>query len=236
MLDIGFSEILVIFVLALIVLGPEKLPKVAAQVGRWLGRARAMARQFREQLEEEVNFEETRKASAKESPKPESPKPEPPQSPPPSGTTPGDSAAGSASGTGGAASTASDSTAPTTTEELNSGASPGEPHQDLTNEPWPYVAPVPPPEVANVFGDMLTPQHPSTVGPGAAPSGATAQQTESAAVASAQNGAATARTAAVMPEPAPESQVHWPHDHDIPETTTEKASPDAQPTTHERGI
>ena len=39
MLDIGFSEILVIFVLALIVLGPEKLPRVAAQVGRWIGRA-----------------------------------------------------------------------------------------------------------------------------------------------------------------------------------------------------
>src|SRR5690348_18454882 len=45
--DIGFSEILVIFVLALIVLGPEKLPRVVREVGRWVGRARAMARQFR---------------------------------------------------------------------------------------------------------------------------------------------------------------------------------------------
>jgi Tat protein translocase TatB subunit len=62
MFDIGFSEVLVIFVLALVVLGPEKLPKVAAQVGRWIGRARGMARQFREQLEEEVNLEEARKA------------------------------------------------------------------------------------------------------------------------------------------------------------------------------
>ena len=61
MLDIGFSEILLIFVLALVVLGPEKLPRVAAQVGRWIGRARGMARQFREQLEEEVNLEEARK-------------------------------------------------------------------------------------------------------------------------------------------------------------------------------
>jgi sec-independent protein translocase protein TatB len=49
-----FSELLIIFVLALVVLGPKKLPGVAAQVGRWLGRARAMARQFREQLEQEV--------------------------------------------------------------------------------------------------------------------------------------------------------------------------------------
>ena len=63
MFDIAFSEVLIIFVLALVVLGPEKLPKVAAQVGRWIGRARGMARQFREQLEEEVNLEEARKAA-----------------------------------------------------------------------------------------------------------------------------------------------------------------------------
>jgi sec-independent protein translocase protein TatB len=62
MFDFGFSEILLIFLLALIVLGPEKLPRVAAQVGRWLGRARGMARQFREQLEEEVNLEDARKS------------------------------------------------------------------------------------------------------------------------------------------------------------------------------
>ena len=48
MFEVGFSELLVIFVLALIVLGPEKLPRLAAQVGRWIGRARAMAKQFRD--------------------------------------------------------------------------------------------------------------------------------------------------------------------------------------------
>lgn len=57
-----FSEILIIFVLALIVLGPEKLPRLVSEVGRWVGRARGMARQFREQLEEEVQLEEARKA------------------------------------------------------------------------------------------------------------------------------------------------------------------------------
>ena len=62
MFDVGFSEVLLIFVIALIVLGPEKLPKAASQVGRWIGRARAMARQFKEQLEEEVNLENVRKA------------------------------------------------------------------------------------------------------------------------------------------------------------------------------
>ncbi len=54
MFGIDFSEILVIFGIALVVLGPEKLPKLAATIGRWVGRARAMARQFREQLEQEA--------------------------------------------------------------------------------------------------------------------------------------------------------------------------------------
>ena len=57
MMEIGFSKILLIFALALIVLGPDKLPKVAAEVGRWVGRARAMARQFREQLEDEATLD-----------------------------------------------------------------------------------------------------------------------------------------------------------------------------------
>lgn len=58
MFEIGFSEIMVIALLALIVLGPEKLPKVAAQLGRWTGRARSMARNLRMQLEQEVSYEE----------------------------------------------------------------------------------------------------------------------------------------------------------------------------------
>ena len=49
-----FPELLIIFVVALVVLGPHKLPQVAALIGRWLGNARAMARQFRDQLEEEA--------------------------------------------------------------------------------------------------------------------------------------------------------------------------------------
>lgn len=57
MFEVGFTEIILIFCLALVVLGPEKLPRVAAQIGRWIGRARAMARQFRDQLETEVDLE-----------------------------------------------------------------------------------------------------------------------------------------------------------------------------------
>jgi sec-independent protein translocase protein TatB len=55
MFEVGFSELLLIFAIALVVLGPQRLPKLAQQVGRWVGRARAMARQFREQLEEEAH-------------------------------------------------------------------------------------------------------------------------------------------------------------------------------------
>jgi sec-independent protein translocase protein TatB len=59
MFEVGFTELLLIFALALIVLGPDKLPRVASQVGRWIGRARTLARQFREQLEEEVDLTDT---------------------------------------------------------------------------------------------------------------------------------------------------------------------------------
>src|SRR5260221_7633511 len=58
MLDFGFSEILLTSAIALVVLGPERLPKVARQVGNWMGRARAMARQLSEQLEREVSADE----------------------------------------------------------------------------------------------------------------------------------------------------------------------------------
>jgi sec-independent protein translocase protein TatB len=73
MLDVGFSEILLTSAIALVVLGPERLPKVARQVGNWMGRARAMARQLSEQLEREVNADELLKLQSK--PRPGAPSP-----------------------------------------------------------------------------------------------------------------------------------------------------------------
>src|SRR5450631_1510063 len=68
MLDFGFSEILLTSAIALVVLGPERLPKVARQVGNWMGRARVMARQLSEQLEREVSADELLKEQAASKP------------------------------------------------------------------------------------------------------------------------------------------------------------------------
>lgn len=56
MFDVGFWEIVVIFGLGLMVLGPEKLSRIAAQLGRWVGRARRTASQLRYQLEREIDL------------------------------------------------------------------------------------------------------------------------------------------------------------------------------------
>ena len=70
MLDFGFSEILLTSAIALVVLGPERLPKVARKVGNWMGRARAMARQLSDQLEREVNADELLKQQIRPKPAP----------------------------------------------------------------------------------------------------------------------------------------------------------------------
>ena len=54
MFDVGFSELVLIFGLGLMVLGPERLPKVAQKIGRWAGQARHMARNLSEQFREEL--------------------------------------------------------------------------------------------------------------------------------------------------------------------------------------
>ncbi len=58
MFDIGFAELVFLAVLGLLVLGPKRLPKVAAQVGRWVGQARRMSRTLMYQLRQEVNLDD----------------------------------------------------------------------------------------------------------------------------------------------------------------------------------
>jgi len=52
--DVGFSELLLCFVIALVVLGPQKLPAVARTLGRWTGRARSYVRNLSSELERET--------------------------------------------------------------------------------------------------------------------------------------------------------------------------------------
>ena len=62
MFDIGFWEMGLIGVVALIVIGPERLPKVAATVGFWVGKLRAQAFNIRSEIEKEINADELREA------------------------------------------------------------------------------------------------------------------------------------------------------------------------------
>lgn len=69
MFDISFWEILIIGAIALVVVGPERLPKLLRTLGLWVGRARASFQSIRDEVEREVNAEglrETRRAIEKE--------------------------------------------------------------------------------------------------------------------------------------------------------------------------
>lgn len=61
MFDLGFSELLVIGVVALVVLGPERLPKAARFVGLWVRRARNQWNSVRTELEREIAAEDLKK-------------------------------------------------------------------------------------------------------------------------------------------------------------------------------
>lgn len=61
MFDVGFSELVLCFLVALVVLGPEKLPPLARSLGRWTGQARSYLRHLSNELERETNAAELKK-------------------------------------------------------------------------------------------------------------------------------------------------------------------------------
>ena len=87
MFDVGFQELALIFGVSLLVLGPKRLSSLVTKVGRWVGKARTMARDFRQQLEHEVNLDElnrmteTQTRTASPSPMEEPPAPSTPTYP-----------------------------------------------------------------------------------------------------------------------------------------------------------
>lgn len=60
MFDIGFLELVLIAVLALLVLGPERLPHAARTAGKWVGKAKRMASNLTEEVDRQLKAEELR--------------------------------------------------------------------------------------------------------------------------------------------------------------------------------
>lgn len=74
MLDISFWELLIVGAIALVVVGPERLPRLMRMLGLWAGRARASFQSIRDEVEREVNAEglrETKRAINREAKKTE---------------------------------------------------------------------------------------------------------------------------------------------------------------------
>jgi len=60
--DIGFWELLLIALVALVVVGPERLPKLIRVTGLWLGRANASVQSIRSEISRELRAEELKQA------------------------------------------------------------------------------------------------------------------------------------------------------------------------------
>lgn len=64
MFDIGFAEILIIAVVALVVLGPDKLPTAIRTVGLWVGRIRRTVGSIQTEISEELRIDELKRTTA----------------------------------------------------------------------------------------------------------------------------------------------------------------------------
>ncbi len=60
MFDVGFSELCLIGLVSLLVIGPERLPKVARIAGFWLGKTRSMMASVKAEIKQELQAEEFR--------------------------------------------------------------------------------------------------------------------------------------------------------------------------------
>lgn len=66
MFDVGFWELTIIALVALIVIGPERLPKVARTAGLWLGRGRRFVANVKADIDKEIKAEELREVIEKQ--------------------------------------------------------------------------------------------------------------------------------------------------------------------------
>lgn len=65
MFDIAFTEIMVIMVVALVVIGPERLPQVARKLGKWWGGLQRYVNQVKQDVNSGIALEELREAERK---------------------------------------------------------------------------------------------------------------------------------------------------------------------------
>ncbi len=60
MFDIGFLELVIVGIIGLLILGPERLPVAARNAGRWVGKARRMVSQFSSEIDRQIKADELR--------------------------------------------------------------------------------------------------------------------------------------------------------------------------------
>lgn len=66
MFDVGFSEMLLVGLIALLVFGPERLPKVAREAALWLKKVRAMASSVKYEIDREMQLQDMKEAMDKQ--------------------------------------------------------------------------------------------------------------------------------------------------------------------------
>lgn len=67
MFDVGFSELIMVGLVALLVIGPEKLPKAARIAGFWLGKTRSTLASVKAEIKQELHAEEMRQLMQQQS-------------------------------------------------------------------------------------------------------------------------------------------------------------------------
>jgi sec-independent protein translocase protein TatB len=66
MFDIGFWELVVVGLVALVVVGPERLPKLAYTAGKWLSKGRRLVQQVKLEIDKEIKAEELKRVLAEQ--------------------------------------------------------------------------------------------------------------------------------------------------------------------------